>query len=74
MDEKKISGPDVKFNNAEDILEGYYQVKLYDYSASYDDVLWAGYLWIKAHPEYEVEDIIIGSDEGTWITLYCRKK
>ena len=57
-----------------DILDGYCQVKFYDYSATFQSAMADALEWMKEHPEYDVEDVIVASDEGTWVTLYCRKK
>ena len=57
-----------------DILDGYIQVQFYAYSATFQDAMTAALSWMLQHPEYDVEDVVVGSDEGTWVTLYCRKK
>lgn len=57
-----------------DILEGYYQVKFYGYSLTFQEAMAAALNWMGEHPEYDVEDVVIGSDEGTWVSLYCRKQ
>ena len=57
-----------------DILGGYYQVRFYSYSYTLKEAMTTALSWMLQHPEYDIEDVIVGSDEGTWVTLYCRRK
>ena len=56
-----------------EIIEGYYQVKFYSYRADFQELMTVALTWIKKHPECDVEDVLVGADEGTWVCLYFRK-
>jgi hypothetical protein len=56
------------------IDSGFYRISFYGYSATFEDCMTAALEWLKMHPEYSVEDILVGSDEGTWLSLYCKMR
>ncbi len=53
------------------IEEGYRLITWYSYGAELTELLAAALKWISSHPEYRIEDIITGQDEGTWVKIYC---
>jgi len=57
------------------IEEGFVSIRFYSYVADLSYILKFASEWLEKHlEEYELEDLVAGEDEGTFITLYCKKK
>jgi hypothetical protein len=53
-----------------EIENGYSSIIFYSYSDEISEVMEESLKWIKLHPEFDLEDIVAGSDEGTYVRLY----
>ena len=57
-----------------EITEGIKKATWYEYGASNIELLQAALQWVKDHPDVEIMDIMFGSDEGTWLTIYFQDR
>ncbi len=60
-------------NYEPDVTEGIISVRFYDYSADLPFMLKYALDWLDKNKEYSLEDLVAGEDEGTYVTLYCKK-
>ena len=57
------------------IEEGFISIRFYTYSTDLAYVLKYASEWLEKHlTEYDLEDIVAGEDEGTYVVFYCKKK
>ena len=57
------------------IEEGFISIKFYSYTADLAYILKYASEWLEKHiEEYDLEDVVAGADEGTYIIFYCKRK
>jgi len=56
------------------IEEGLIRVSFYSYSADQLDILKYAIQWLEENKGYDLQDLVTAVDEGSLVTLYCKKR